>query len=223
MGKPKLLDLFCGAGGASMGYYRAGFEVEGVDINPQPHYPFKFYLADALEFPLEGYDAYHASPPCQGYSRAGVCIYYCDKEKYPKLIEDVKSLFKDKLWIIENVPGAPIPVSPTLEGDYGLMLCGTMFGLRKVRRHRLFLSSIPIPRPIKDCSHREYAMNPYDKEARERDNIKSHAFKHYGIAMGIDWMDEDSIGEAIPPAYTEYIGKYLLSAVRGREVDNGSE
>lgn len=68
MGKPRLLDLFCGAGGASMGYYRAGFEVEGVDIKPQPHYPFKFYLADALEFPLEGYDAYHASPPCQIHS-----------------------------------------------------------------------------------------------------------------------------------------------------------
>ena len=101
MNKPRLLDLFCKAGGASMGYHRAGFEVEGVDNEPQPHYPFKFYRADALAFPLEGYDAYHASPPCQ------FAINQYRGEKV-NLIPATRKLLREtgKPYIIENIPRA---------------------------------------------------------------------------------------------------------------------
>jgi len=127
--KPRLLDLFCGAGGASMGYHRAGFEVEGVDIKPQPHYPFKFYQADALEFPLEGYDAYHASPPCQKYTT--MQYRYKNKLNHPDLIAPIRErlIATRKPYVIENVYKAP------LKGH--LLLCGTMFGL-KIRHHRFF-------------------------------------------------------------------------------------
>lgn len=208
--KPKLLDLFCCAGGATKGYQRAGFYVVGVDSKPQPHYcGDEFYQADALEFLLEGYDAYHASPPCQDYSLALKHL----SGQYPRLIDAVEARFEGKLWIIENVPGSPIPNSPTLFGDNGLMLCGTMFGLKRIRRHRLFLCSIRIPRPPRDCTHREYALNPYNADARKRDGIQHNALGHFATAMGIDWMRGEEIGEAIPPAYTEYIGKYLLQVI----------
>src|SRR5271157_4335910 len=105
---PKLLDLFCGAGGASEGYHRAGFEVVGVDINPQPHYPFKFIQADAMTFPLDGYDVIHASPPCQAYTVAG----YNERARgkiYPDLLDAIRQRLIEnaKPWIIENVPGSP--------------------------------------------------------------------------------------------------------------------
>lgn len=211
MDRPRLLDLFCGVGGAGMGYYKAGFDVVGVDIKPQPHYPFKFIQADALEFDLSGYDAIHASPPCQDYMKNGLHTI-AGLGKYPRLIPIIKNrLQRYPLWVIENVPGAPIPAGPTLDGEFGIMLCGTMFGLRNVRRHRLFLTSIPIPKPAKDCSHRIYAMNPYSLIARKRDGIESLPMHHYGHAMGIDWMgNEDEISEAIPPVYTEYIGTHLM-------------
>jgi len=209
--KPRLLDLFCGAGGASMGYHRAGFEVVGVDIKPQPHYPFEFHQADALEFPLEGYDAYHASPPCQAYSMNLQGLV--SEGKYPMLIDAVKDRLQGKVWIIENVVGAPIPQSPTLFGEFGLMLCGTMLGLDRVWRHRLFLSPFAIPRPAKDCNHSQWPLNPYKAPSRKRDGIEKGAMKHYGVAMGIEWMSGGEISEAIPPAYTEYIGKYLMKAI----------
>ena len=110
--KPKLLDLFCGAGGAAMGYHRAGFEVVGVDIKPQPHYPFEFHQADALEYPLEGFDVYHASPPCQGYSphtkNNSKWVSYSLGKQTPKLIKVVKELLQGagKPLVIENVMGS---------------------------------------------------------------------------------------------------------------------
>lgn len=210
--KPKLLDLFCGAGGAAMGYYRAGFEVVGVDIKPQPHYPFEFHQADALTFPLDGFDAYHASPPCQDYSKA---LRHHTDGSYPRLIKECKIILAHTYnpWIIENVIGSPIPISITLEGDYGLMLCGTMLELPKVWRHRLFLSSFPIPRPIRDCNHHNQPLNPYRTESRKRDGIQFGSMTAYAEAMGIDWMKGKEIGEAIPPVYTEYIGKYLIQYI----------
>src|SRR5678815_3968779 len=118
--KPRLLDLFCGAGGAAMGYHRAGFEVVGVDIKPQPHYPFEFHQADAMTFPLEGFDAIHASPPCQAF---------CDlkdmhnAKQHDNLLTPIRKRLAESgvPYVIENVRGAPL--------DGKLRLCGSMFDL----------------------------------------------------------------------------------------------
>ncbi len=201
MNKPKLLDLFCGAGGAAMGYHRAGFEVEGVDIKPQKNYPFKFHLADALEFPLEGYDAYHASPPCQAFTMMQNIVKTQGKHK--DLIGAIRERLKeaDRPYIIENVYKAP------LQGH--LMLCGTMFGL-KIIRHRFFECPWMPLTFLLPCDH----TNVYDPWHGKRDASK------FRKAMGIDWMPDaggghrvGTVAEAIPPAYTEYIGKYLLRAI----------
>jgi len=195
--KPKLLDLFCGAGGASMGYYRAGFEVEGLDIKPQPHYPFKFFLADALTFPLEGYDAYHASPPCQAYTMMQNIVK--TREAHPDLISAVRNRLAraGKLYVIENVYKAP------LRGH--LMLCGTMFGL-KIIRHRFFECPWMELTLLPPCRHNG-VYDPWHKDnVGQREKLLD--------AMEIDWfMTRPEVREAIPPAYTEYIGKYLLKAV----------
>lgn len=124
MTKPKLLDLFCGAGGAAMGYHRAGFEVTGIDINPQPHYPFKFIQADAMTYPLGGFDCYHASPPCQRYSILTRGLHQDRIENYPDLIAPIRDrlLHTGKPYVIENVEGArKLLINP-------VKLCGTMFG-----------------------------------------------------------------------------------------------
>ena len=206
--KPKLLDLFCGAGGASMGYCRAGFEVEGVDIKPRKHYPFKFHLADALEFPLEGYDAYHASPPCQRFSQS---VNKVNRPKHPDYILAIRLrlLNTEKPYVIENVPRAPLINYATL--------CGSSFGL-PIRRHRLFESNIFIP--VMPCSHSEYPRKypcAWNRNTPLRVLSISGGYQH-GIsleehkeAMGITWrISYRELSEAIPPVYTEYIGQYLL-------------
>ncbi len=215
--KPKLLDLFCRAGGASVGYARAGFEVEGVDIEPQPHYPFKFYQADALEFLLEGYDAYHASPPCQHASKLGIMnrIIRPGKYHHPNLIEQTRMILKatGKPYIIENVEGANLK-SPAI-------MCGSWFGL-DLRRHRLFENNIALFST--PCCH--YWQKPrfhsldHNRKSPAR-VIGVHGHLNYpgemelrNQAMGIDWMTNAELVEAIPPAYTEYIGKYLLKAIK---------
>jgi len=218
MNKPKLLDLFCGAGGASMGYYRAGFEVEGVDIKPQPHYPFKFYQADALEFLLEGYDAYHASPPCQFCSLASV-IHRNRGREYPNLIEAIRFrlVFTGKPLVIENVPpAAGFMIEP-------FTLCGVMFGLG-VFRHRCFETnfSIDCPKHIKHSG--KIGAGKYFSVAGGAGRWKSWGTVYRNVskgtrdqwreAMGIDWMLRSELTQAIPPAYTEYIGKYLLEAIK---------
>jgi len=206
MSKPRLLDLFCGAGGTSMGYHRAGFEVEGVDIKPQSHYPFKFYQADALTFPLEGYDAYHASPPCQAYISFG----YLDKSKYPDLIAKTRELLRatNKPYVIENIPGA----KRLLENP--IILCGKSFGL-KVYRHRCFECSFSV-KELDHISHHDstpgagYGISPkgFISIAGHMNNVA-----YAKQAMDIDWMNGGELSQAIPPAYTEYIGKYLMKAV----------
>ncbi|GIW60772.1 MAG: hypothetical protein KatS3mg087_1838 [Patescibacteria group bacterium] len=133
--RPKLLDLFCGAGGAGMGYHLAGFDVTGVDIKPQPSYPFRFVQADAFEFLEEfghEYDVIHASPPCQAHTPVrNINKNLYNRDRYPDLIEQTRSALREtgKIYVIENVVGAPL-VNP-------ILLCGEMFGLR-VFRHRLF-------------------------------------------------------------------------------------
>ncbi len=205
--KPKLLDLFCKAGGASVGYARAGFDVEGVDIEPQPNYPFKFYQADALTFPLEGFDAYHASPPCQAFTMAGqqwrsAGIVYHD------YIPATRALLIEtgKPYVIENVPGAPL-INPT-------MLNGAMFGMR-IRRKRLFEHNFEIP----------FKLIPPDAKSNFRmgrppgqDEVFTPVGHFSGVElakriMQIDWMGQKELAQAIPPVYTEYIGQYLLEAI----------
>ena len=210
-GRPKLLDLFCGAGGASMGYHRAGFEVEGVDIKPQPHYPFKFYQADALEFPLGGYDAYHASPECKKWSVAS----RIHGGEYPDQVTPIRQRLIEigKPYVIENVGAAP------LKNPY--MLCGTMFGL-KVRRHRYFECSFDIyffPACCA-CKGKDGYTNSRSgfsafKNGAKLITVGGHNFAvdDARLAMGIYWTNQLGLSQAIPPAYTEYIGKYLMKVL----------
>lgn len=212
--RPKLLDLFCGAGGASMGYHRAGFEVEGVDINPQPHYLWKFYQADALEFPLKGYDAYHASPPCQRFSKS---VSKINRLKHPDFIVPIRErLINTGLpYVIENVPGSPL-LNP-------IVLCGSAFDL-DVRRHRLFESNIKLI--SNGCFHKDYQPRfpcAWNRKTPLRFLSISGGWGTKGVsletqleAMGITWrMNYKEVSEAIPPAYTAYIGYYLMEAIGG--------
>ena len=203
----RLLDLFCGAGGASQGYHDSGWEVVGVDIAQQPRYPFEFHRADALEFPLEGFDAIHASPPCQRFSRANRGLG--NSHKFPDLIEPIRQRLHAAgvPFVIENVEGAPL-VMP-------FMLCGSMFGLVSsagwLRRHRLFECSHVMLAP--SCQHpRGHSIgvygngtNSYHREKLGR-NITLAEQKE---AMGIDWMTRKELTQAIPPAYTRWIGERL--------------
>jgi len=206
--RPLLYDLFCSAGGTSMGYHRAGFEVVGVDIAYQPRFPFKFIQMCALEF-LERYlagkypeaAAFGASPPCQGY---GLTQQLTGKQ-YPLLIDAVRVLLQasGKPYVIENVPGAPL-INP-------VWLTGSMFGLRTMRP-RLFECSFDMPfvlAPPPSARHAKMGRRPL---AGEYVHVVGHVsdVEYCRDAMGIDWMNRDELAEAIPPAYTEYIGRCLL-------------
>lgn len=220
--RPRLLDLFCGAGGAAMGYHRAGFDVVGVDINPQPRYPFQFVRADAEDV-LAGLnvnalaeigrvDAIHASPPCQDYSRAMRC--FVQPGQYPRLIEPIREhlLLSGRPWVIENVPGAPLPTQTDLFGAYGVELCGTMFDLR-IWRHRLFETSFPIT-PPRGCDHALAPMNPHKAPTRKkwRALLDGEPVETaWRAEMGVPWMNQAEGREAVPPSYTEHIGLRLLT------------
>lgn len=200
--KPKLLDLFCGAGGASIGYYRAGFEVEGVDIKPQSHYPFKFYQADALEFPLDGYDAYHASPPCQKYTRASKQWREAGRQ-YPDLISKVRELLlaTGRLYVIENVPGAPL-INPTI-------LSGGDFGMN-IHRIRLFECNFEVPFRLLSQLPKSVKMGRF-KQGEVLQPVGHFAGVSYAQKeMELPNLNQYELSQAIPPAYTEYIGKYLM-------------
>lgn len=212
MSKPRLLDLFCGAGGAAKGYQRAGFHVTGVDIAPQPNYcGDDFIQGDAMRVTPGTeyrYHAIHASPPCQSYSRA----FKHMAEPQPMLVDAVREWFKLLVipWVIENVPGAPIADAPTLFGDHGFTLCGTAFGLR-VERHRLFESSVPMA--SSECRHTRHALNPHNVAGRKRiygEFGRGDPEKIWAREMGVEWMNRHEAREAIPPAYTEWIGRELL-------------
>jgi DNA (cytosine-5)-methyltransferase 1 len=205
--KPKALDLFCCASGASMGLHQAGFDVTGVDIEPQPRYPFRFIQADALTFPLEGYDFAWASPMCQDHSKTRKILE--GKGLTGKGGGDQIARIRERLivsglpYVIENVPGAPL-INP-------ITLCGTMFGL-KVIRHRRFESNFLILQPKcgrhgKTNSHRGYSTGA------EFVTVGGNNFRRVegAAAMGIDWMKtRPELSQAIPPAYAKYIGEFAM-------------
>ena len=276
----RLLDLYCGAGGAAMGYHRAGFdEIIGVDIAPQPRYPFTFVQADALEYVAEhghDYDAIHASPPCQGYSIMHNLPWLRGRE-YARLIKPTRDLMIQvgKPWVLENVMGAKwgcknlenisrlIGYDITDHGMKANWLCGAMFG-KPFYRHRLFesnwfwlasghpkhqgvikpgrmlgdranqVSILPIGKsPIQryDGSTRtkqreglnirpgyEHVPFSYPTLANWQNGVQSngvgidHAkgWRLVAEAMGIDWMKRDELTQAVPPAFTEFIGRQML-------------
>lgn len=195
----RVLDLFCGGGGASMGYHQAGFDVVGVDINYQPLYPFKFYRADALTFDLEGFDLINASPPCQRFSK--ISYSWPDADRHPDLLNPILKRLQGsgKWYVVENVPGAPLPGA--------VMLCGSMFGLG-VQRHRLFRANFVIEQP--KCSHNDYCVSVSGNGRNQQLGIKQPTIDEKQRAMGIDWLTTKPLGQAIPPAYTKYIAQQYL-------------
>lgn len=206
----RALDLFCGAGGVSVGLERAGFEVTGVDIRPQPRYRGgTFIQADALTYPLDGYDFIWASPPCQRYMQSGMVR----KDLAPDLVGIVRELLAgaSAATVIENVPGAP------LRRD--LLLCGSMFGLA-LRRHRIFEASFPCSAPS-TCDHSRPITgvygHPHGRGGAWRNGNKPMLpsdMETWSREMGIDWMRPAEITQAIPPAYAEWIGRQALAALR---------
>lgn len=212
-----------------MGYHLAGFDIIGADIAPQPHYPFEFHQDDALHvldtllageawqgYILDDFDAIHASPECKAYTDCNLS----PKEKYQMLIGDVRQRLQrsGKLYIIENVRGAKKHMQANV------MLCGSMFGL-PMQRHRLFETNMPqLLTPPKPCDHRKatiavYGHSVWDsslpgtprKDGRNRpDSVPISVGRK---AMGIDWMNIEELAEAIPPAYTQWLGTQLLSAL----------
>ena len=216
--RPRLLDAFGGAGGAGEGYRRAGYEVVGIDIEPHPNYkPGWLMVMDAMEALrdrslLSQFDVVHVSPPCQGYSTMSALP---NAKEYPKLIAECRALLEawGGVYVIENVMGARSEMRDPI------MLCGSMFGLsglgrdgvrRQLRRHRLFESNVPLLAP--QCQHRGepvgiYGMGGGGPQTR---GYKAH-LEDAREAMGIDWMGYDDLREAIPPAYTEYVGSQMLA------------
>lgn len=214
MDKPRLLDLFCGAGGCAKGYADAGFEVVGVDIVPQPHYPYEFHRADALMYPLDGFDVIHASPVCKAYTQLNLS----PKEKHAKQIPDVITRLRNSglPFVVENVTGAKH------ELPSALWLCGSMFGLR-VWRHRLFESNVLLFAPG-PCKHTIPPISIHghicEDHARQKEPVRGHRRYHSAgvaasnAAMGIEWMNRNELAQAIPPAYTRWIGEQLMDYIR---------
>lgn len=215
----RLLDLFCGAGGAAVGYNRAGFEVVGIDHEPQPRYPFEFQQADALEFVrAEGsqFDVIHASPPCQAFTgmRRITLARFGRAPEHPDLIAATRDALQKtgRVYIIENVQGSPLFTQ--------IILCGASLGLPHIARHRHFESNVLLFAP--KCAHRsnEYTIGVYGSRPdgrrvsyrRHRLCRVANSLMEAQIEMGIDWMVWDEITQAVPPVYTEYLGRQLLVA-----------
>lgn len=208
MGKLRILDLFSGAGGAGHGYHMAGFDVVGVDIDPQPNYPFEFHQ-DALKYLLEHheeFDAFHASPPCQAFTNA----QKIQKNNHPDFVSATRAAFQliGKPWVIENVPGSPLrdPV----------VLCGAMFGLTTYR-HRLFETFPNNWGRWRAPEHPEHIAKTTKMGRAPKPGEFMHVVGNFSgvaqarVAMGIDWMTRDELRESIPPAYTEFIGRHMLA------------
>lgn len=192
-----------------MGYHRAGFEVVGVDVSPQPRYPFEFHQCDALKFLLEHwhqFDVFHASPPCQAHTNA----QKLRGNEHPDYICAVRAAFKliGRPYVIENVPGAPL--------EYPVCLCGCMFPSLATYRPRLFEANWMIP--AIDCRPHKARTAKMGRPPRGGEFM--HVVGNFSgvararAAMGIDWMSRDELREAIPPAYTEFLGTALMALVK---------
>jgi len=218
----KLLDLYCGEGGCSMGYHQAGFQVTGVDVVWMERYPFQFFQTSALKLIddpdfIAQFDAIAASPPCKVHTsmKAFSSSHHID------LVPETRELLMQsgKSWVMENVPGAPL-IDP-------ITLCGSMFGL-PVRRHRLFESNIELSQP--DCRHAEQEANSPGYKVRQYHSgqpveYMANVVSVYGRgngygpgetelwrnAMQMPWASKDGLAQAIPPAYTEFIGRQLIA------------
>jgi len=210
--KPRALDLFCCAGGATKGLQRAGFHVTGVDIRPQPRYcGDAFHQADALTFDLSGYDFIWASPPCQRFS--DLARRNGNADAWPDLIEPIRRRLgiSGAPYVIENVEGAPLLNT--------VMLCGTMFPGLRVLRHRLFEASFPFTAPAHGRHPLVFTMDKRKAHYGKLDQDTSFVQVTGGgncskanaaSAMGIDWMTKEELNEAIPPAYSEFIGRAAI-------------
>lgn len=217
MTRPVLLDLCCGAGGAAMGYHRAGFDVVGVDAVAQPDYPFPFLLGDVLTYPLTGIDAVHASPPCKRFtvarrvSQASPQLTMFDP--HPDLLTPTLARLtaSGMPFVVENVPGSPMPAD-------AVTLCGSMFGLT-VRRHRLFATSWAATAP--PCAHDRqtevvgvYGTGGAWARTAPGGGGRKVSGAAAAAALGIDWTDyQPALAQAIPPAYTEHLGRQLIDAL----------
>jgi DNA (cytosine-5)-methyltransferase 1 len=207
--RPRLLDLFCGDGGASMGYVMAGFDVTGVDISPRPRYPFTFVQGDATTYPLDGFDALAGSPPCNDHSTLS---FLAGKHDTGWMLAHTVDRFRASglPWAVENVETADLPGAT--------LLCGTHFGLgaegRVLKRHRKFLTSFEVPHPG-PCICRGMPVGGVYGDGGGGRVGKGHKFHAAASrhAMGIDWMDRRQLSQSIPPAYTQYIGAAMITAV----------
>lgn len=200
-----------------MGYHRAGFDVVGVDIAPQPRYPFEFHQGDAIKFLMEHhreFDAFHASPPCQAHTNAQKIM----GNDHPDFIVATRAAFEliGKPWVIENVPGAPL-LDP-------IELCGCMFNGLRTYRPRLFETNVRTIGLANKPVHREHVARTTKMGRPPQPGEFMHVVGNFsGVqqareAMGIDWMTRDGLRESIPPAYTEFIGGQLMLALEGRAV-----
>lgn len=221
----RLLDLFCCAGGAAMGYHRAGFEVVGVDLNPQPRYPFEFHQADAIAYVREHaheFDVIHASPPCQAFSKTRTL----HNNEHPDLVDATREalIATGKPYIIENVVGAPLR-DP-------LTLCGTEFDLTapdvdgvplKVIRHRLFESNVAL-HGNGGCRHDPAVLTAsiygagggWTPTQRDSPTRRGGYVPHTDVCralLGVDWTTKHELSQVVPPAFTEHLGRQLIAAV----------
>ena len=235
MNRYRLLDLFCCQGGAAKGYEASGlFDVVGVDIEPQPRYPFKFVQGDALEYIAEHgheFDFIHASPPCQAYS--GLTPKK-NKPDHERLIGETRNelMATGKPFVIENVAGAKDQLR------FPFLLCGSMFGLR-TQRHRYFETSFPVDGPaLPQCDHSQIPLlvttaSAASRKRRSALGMAPKTVRNAPLAYGIDWMTADGLKECIPPAYTKWIaeqwdcmpfapgGRALAALKKAQENPNG--
>ena len=217
--RPRLLDLFCCEGGAGEGYRLSGFDVTGVDIVARDYHPGQFVEADALAYLREHgheYDAVHASPPCQRYTNGGNSARVREQAERPDLVGPVRELLVElgRPWAIENVPGAP------LRRD--VLLCGSMFGL-SVRRHRVFElgGGAVLAEMLPPCDHSQPVAGVYGHphgKAGAWPGMLPSTVAQWRESMGMPWASAKGLAEAIPPAYTEIIGRALMRAVLCVEV-----